>query len=204
MYISIGTRSKPKISAVCAAFAMYPQICFAREDELHFVILPEEKRGEAKGADHVDQVSGVSCNPMTLESTILGAKNRAREAYAHCLDAHGECAFGVGIEAGLFPAEGVQTGYLDTSICAIYNGKEYFVGGSPLFEYPAAVVRRIKAGEEAGLISDFFGDFAKGRSGVIGPLSGGIVNRDEFDRYAVLMALTRVAAAELYAKDENA
>lgn len=204
MYVSIGTRSKPKISAVCAAFAMYPELCFADADQLHFVILPKEKRGEAKGAASTDQVSGVSCNPMTLESTILGAKNRAREAYLHCIQAHGECAFGVGIEAGLFPAEGVQTGYLDTSICAIYNGEEYFIGGSPLFEYPAAVVRRIQAGEEAGLISDFFGDSAKGRQGVIGPLSGGIVNRDEFDRYAVLMALTRVVSAELYAKDEKA
>ena len=133
----------------------------------------------------------------------MGAKNRAREAYLHCMEANGECAYGVGIEAGLFPVEGVKTAYLDTSICAIYNGEEYFIGGSPLFEYPAAVVRRIEQGEEAGLISDFFGDSAKGRQGVIGPLTAGRVNRDEFDRYAVLMALTRVTAAQLYAKDEN-
>jgi len=38
MYISIGSRSKPKISAVCAGFAMYPEICFDKEDALHYFI----------------------------------------------------------------------------------------------------------------------------------------------------------------------
>lgn len=200
MYISIGTRSKPKISAVCTAFSLYPELCFAQGDCLHFAILPENRRGEAKGAVSIDQISGVSCNPMTLESTLLGAKNRAKEAYLHCLALQEECAYGVGIEAGLFPAAGTETGYLDVSICAIYDGREYYIGGSPLFEYPAAVVARIQKGEEAGLIGDFFGTDAKGRPGVIGPLTRGIVNRDEFDRYAVLMALTRVVAKELYEK----
>jgi len=181
---------------------MYPDLCFAQDDRLQFVILPEKKRGDARGAMNIDVISGVSCNPMTLESTLQGAKNRAQEAFNHCKETYGDCAFGVGIEAGLFPVDGVATGYLDTSICAIYDGSIFYIGGSPLFEYPAAVVRRIQSGEEAGLISDFFGDSAKGRPGVIGPLTHGIVNRDDFDRYAVLMALTRVVAADLYAKGE--
>ena len=197
MYVSIGTRSKPKIAAVCTAFSRYPELCFRDGDTLQFVILPANKRGDAQGSS-IDQVSKISCNPLTLEETITGAKNRALEAYRHCETQHGACDYGVGIEAGLFPVQGTMSGYLDTSICAIYDGKDYAIGGSPLFEYPDAVMKRILGGEEPGLIADFFGETAKGRPGVIGPLTEGRVNRDEFDQYAVLMALTRIVAGKLY------
>lgn len=200
MYISIGTRSNPKVSAICSAFSLYPELCFKNDDSLNFVILPKEYRGPEAGTNNIDKVSKVSCNPLTLESTIIGAKNRAKEAYAYCLESYGKCNYGVGIEAGLFPAAEIETGYLDTSICAIYDGTNFGIGGSPLFEYPDAVIKRILNGEEAGLIIDFFGDTAKGRPGVIGPLTNGRVNRDDFERYAVLMALTHIVASELYEK----
>ncbi len=197
MYISIGTRSQPKIAAVCSAFSRYPELCFRDGDTLQFIILPAHKRdlAQTKG---IDQVSKISYNPLTLEETVTGAKNRAYEAFQHCMQQHGSCDYGVGIEAGLFPVPGSESGYMDTSICAIYDGNSYAIGGSPIFEYPMVVTRRILKGEEAGLISDFFGDTAKGRPGVIGPLTDGRVNRDEFDQYAVLMALTRIVSDELY------
>jgi len=199
VFVSIGTRSQPKISAVCSAFSRYPELCFGDSDLLHFVILPQSQRGTAQG-NSIDQVSKVSCNPLTLEETITGAKNRAYEAYQLCAQTHGLCDYGVGIEAGLFPAEGVETGYLDTSICAIYDGSRYAIGGSPLFEYPDAVMKRILSGEEPGLIADFFGETAKGRPGVIGPLTEGRIHRDEFDQYAVMMALTRIVSTKLYSR----
>jgi len=199
MLVSIGTRSQPKISAVCSAFSRYPELCFRDGDLLQFMILPENKRGTAQG-NSIDQVSRVSCNPLTLEDTVTGAKNRAYEAYQVCMEQHGRCSYGVGIEAGLFPVPGVETGYLDTSICAIYDGSRYAIGGSPLFEYPDAVMKRILGGEEAGLIADFFGETAKGRQGVIGPLTEGRICRDEFDQYAVMMALTRIVANTLYSR----
>ena len=199
MYISIGTRSQPKISAICSAFSRYPELCFHESDVLQFVILPANKRGTAQG-NSIDQVSKISCNPLTLEETIAGARNRAYEAYQHCVKQYGVCNYGVGIEAGLFPAQGVETGYLDTSICAIYDGSRYAVGGSPVFEYPDAVMKRILNGEEPGLITDFFGETAKGRAGVIGPLTAGRICRDEFDQYAVMMALTRIVSGGLYAR----
>lgn len=200
MYISIGTRSQPKIAAVCSAFSRYPELCFRDSDRLQFVILPAEKRGESH-VPGIDPVSRISRNPLTLEETVTGAKNRAYEAFQHCMTQYGSCDYGVGIEAGLFPVPGTKTGYLDTSICAIYNGSDYAIGGSPLFEYPEAVTERILNGEEAGLISDFFGNTAKGRPGVIGPLTSGRVNRDEFDHYAVMMALTRIVSDQLYKKN---
>lgn len=199
MYVSIGTRSQPKIAAVCSAFSRYPELCFRDGDILQFVILPADKRGDAQGSS-IDQVSKISCNPLTLDETIKGAKNRAYEAYQHCTEQHGACDYGVGVEAGLFPVRAAASGYLDTSICAIYDGKQYAIGGSPLFEYPDAVMNRILNGEEAGLISDFFGGEAKGRPGVIGPLTDYRVHRDDFDQYAVLMALTRIVSKQLYEK----
>ncbi|MBR5232393.1 MAG: DUF84 family protein [Clostridia bacterium] len=196
MYVAVGTRSLPKISAVCTAFSQYPELCFAREDALHFVILPEKMRSDESSA--ADPVSGVSRNPLTMESTLEGAKNRAKAAYDHCLSAYGSCAYGVGLEAGIFPVFGTQTGYMDVSMCAVFDGENYTVGGSPLFEYPQAVTDRLLKGEEAGLIADFFGDAAKGREGVIAPLTGGRVCRDEFDRYAVVMALSKIVSSRLY------
>ena len=35
---------------------------------------------------------------------------------------HGTCSFGVGIEAGMFSVPEVETKYMDSSICAIYDG----------------------------------------------------------------------------------
>ena len=124
MYISIGTRSQPKIAAVCSAFSQYPELCFRDGDLLQFMILPEKKRGTAADSA-IDSVSKVSCNPLTLDELTTGAKNRAKEAYLLCKEQHGACDYGVGIEGGLFPVDGTETGYLDTSICAIYDGERY-------------------------------------------------------------------------------
>ena len=48
----------------------------------------------------------------------------------------GECTYGVGIEAGMYKVEEVDTKYMDSSICAIYDGKKYYIGTGPSFEYP--------------------------------------------------------------------
>ena len=71
MYVSIGTRSQPKISAVCSAFSRYPELCFRDSDLLQFVIFPADKRGTAQGSS-VDQVSKVSCNLQLYEAYARG------------------------------------------------------------------------------------------------------------------------------------
>jgi inosine/xanthosine triphosphatase len=200
MNISIGTRSLPKIGATCRAFSLYPELWVKKGDNaIKFFILPEQMR-EPEKTEKVDKTSKVSLNPLSLEETIEGAKNRAKEAYDFCTNAEGSCDFGVGLEAGLFPVTSLESGYFDTTMCCIYNGQDYFFGGSPLFEYPNKVIERILAGEEAGLIIDFFGETAKGRPGVIGPLTDGRVMRDEFEMSAVIMALGKVVANGLYLK----
>lgn len=112
----------------------------------------------------------------------------------------GTCNFGVGIEAGMYPVAEVDTKYMDSSICAIYDGKKYYVGFSPSFEYPQNAVDRVLQGEEIGLMHDIFGNTAKGRKGAIGVLTNGRVYRDELEEYAVIMALTKIVSKEIYEK----
>ena len=113
---------------------------------------------------------------------------------------HGTCSFGVGIEAGMFSVPEVETKYMDSSICAIYDGERYYIGFSPSFEYPKTVVERVIKGEELGYMEDVFGNTAKGRRGAIGVLTNGRVYRDELEEYAVIMALTKIVSKEIYAK----
>lgn len=199
MIIAIGTRSNPKIAAICRGFSRYPEL-WTRDESIKYCIIPVAQRGEASGSQK-DNVSKVSCSPLSLEETIIGAKNRAKEAYDFAVVTYSKCTFGVGIEAGVFPVANAETGYFDTSVCCIYNGERFFLGTSPMFEYPQAVMNRILAGEEAGLIIDFFGENAKGREGVIGPLTNFRVYRDDFEEYSVIMALTKIVRNDLYSKE---
>lgn len=94
----------------------------------------------------------------------------------------------------------VSTGYMDTSICAIYDGKNYYIGFSPSFEYPQTVVDRVLKGEELGYMEDIFGSTAKGRKGAIGVLTNGRIYRDELEENAVIMALTKIVSKDVYNK----
>ncbi len=94
----------------------------------------------------------------------------------------------------------VDTKYMDASICAIYDGKTYYIGFSPSFEYPQIVVDRVLNGEELGYMEDIFGNTAKGRKGAIGVLTSGRVYRDELEEYAVIMALTKIVSKDVYSK----
>lgn len=199
MIISIGSRSLPKVAAVSRAFSRYPEL-WINEDSVQFVIIPKEERGTSKGIE-VDKISKISCSPLTLEETLLGAQNRAKEAYNYAQKSLGKCSYGVGVEAGVFPVSGINTGYFDTTVVAIYDGQEFFYGTSPMFEYPKAVIKRIVNGEEAGLIIDFFGETAKGREGVIGPLTNNRVYRDDFEEVGVLMAIAQIIRKDLYTRD---
>lgn len=112
----------------------------------------------------------------------------------------GTCDFGVGIEAGMYPVSEVETEYMDASICAIYDGKRFYIGFSPSFEYPQNAVDRVLQGEEIGYMHDIFGSTAKGRKGAIGVLTSGRIYRDELEEYAVIMALTKIVSKDVYEK----
>lgn len=98
----------------------------------------------------------------------------------------------------MFPVKELQTGYMNTSVCAIYNGKEYSIGLGPSYEAPEVVTKRALDGEEHGHMYDIFGDNAKGRDGMIYRLSKERLHRNDLEEKAVTMALLRFLNTELY------
>jgi inosine/xanthosine triphosphatase len=130
-----------------------------------------------------DVPSGVASQPMTLEETILGAKNRAKAAF-------GDCKYSVGIESGLMPAA-VRTGYLNVCVCAIYDGKEFYVGMSPGFEHKSEVIDLVKSGHEVSTAYQQLNNTKEligyGK-GAISDLTNGAMDRAEYTRLGVMMA----------------
>ena len=83
MLVSIGSRSVPKITAITRAFSRYPERWVGESDKVEYMIMPKEVRLDDKVGQDKDRFSGVSCNPLSMEETIRGAKNRAKNAFEH-------------------------------------------------------------------------------------------------------------------------
>ncbi len=83
MLISIGSRSIPKVTAITRAFSRYPELWLENDEKIEYIVMPKEVRKDEKSGQDKDSFSGVSCNPLSLEETINGAKNRAKNAFEH-------------------------------------------------------------------------------------------------------------------------
>jgi inosine/xanthosine triphosphatase len=177
MKLIVGSKNQKKVEAVKDALNEYPQFATT---EVGFL----------------DVSSGVSEQPTSLEETIEGAKNRAKNAFKHC-------DYGLGLESGIFPVPHTKSGYMDITICAIYDGKNYHIGGSSIFEYPKALVDMVfdkgydvsTAAKEAG-----FTDQPKlgEAEGMIGILTKGYLDRKEYSKQAVITALIHLLNPEHY------
>jgi len=176
MIVLVGSKNKAKVQAVKEAFAQY---------------------FEAVSVKGVAVESGVEAQPKSLGEIVKGAKNRAKKAFES-----EQANYGVGIEAGIFPFSGSKSGYMDTGCCAIFDGKEFYLGCSPLFEYPKKAIEKVL--EEGKEIAEVFDELFKGKDhhkagqGAIGFLSKGKMPRKEFIKHAVTMALIRIVSKELY------
>jgi len=178
MIITVGSLNEVKIESVREVLQLYD---FLRESEV---------RG-------VGVNSGVTEQPKTLEETILGAKNRARDAFVGC-------QYAVGLESGLIPlsldlfcncerGEEVKR-YMEHTVCAIYDGKGFSLGFSPSYEVPQRIVELMMtrgldlstAAREIGLTTK---DYIGREEGVIGVLTEGIVDRKSYTKPAIIMAL---------------
>lgn len=133
--------------------------------------------------------SEVSDQPLGLEETLCGAKNRARAAFAVA-----PCDLSVALESGLVPVPQTRTGYMNLTACAIFDGQDIYVGLGPAFELPAEVTHLVvqegmeldPAVRQAGLTDNNRIGYAQG---LIGILSQGRVTREDYSRPAVSMAL---------------
>lgn len=139
---------------------------------------------------------GVGSGEPIGDKTIEGAIRRANIA----LERSG-AEYGVGVEAGLFHVERLGR-YLDVQYCAIVDASGLTTyGHGPGFEYPPEVTQAALSGHAVGdIMSGMTGIEGIGhKSGSIGYLSAGLINRTSLTELAVLMALIPRIRPELYA-----
>ncbi len=134
-------------------------------------------------------------HPKTITETIRGAKERAEAAFQGS-------DLSVGLESGLLEAPETRTGYLETTVCALYNGDRYSIGMAPSFEWPGEVLRLILSGrdgsqafKEAGLTDHVKLGTAEG---AIHVLTRGAINRTKLNELAITMALAQLQNPEHY------
>jgi inosine/xanthosine triphosphatase len=171
MIVNIGSKNPNKFNAVKEAFLLFEQFqnaCF-----------------ESIAAD-----SEISNQPVGFEETITGAANRSKNAFL-------QCAFSVGLESGLVPIPLTRTGYMNLSVCVIYNGKELYTGISPAFELPDNITKLVIHEklelDEAILKSGLSANPRIGYSeGIIGVLTDGVVTRKDYMLPAVTMAMAQL------------
>lgn len=140
--------------------------------------------------------SEVSDQPMSLDVTITGSINRAKNAFD-------DCKYSIGIEDGLMEVPHSKTGYMNICACTIYDGKKFHTGLSSAFEYPLEVTRMIlnekievnEAVYRVGLTDNpKVGSF----EGAISLLTKGRVSRTAYSKQAVQMALIHLQNPSLY------
>ena len=139
-----------------------------------------------------------SSNQPRGEGTITGSVERAKAAIAK---SHAD--YGVGIEAGLFDIP-VLGRHFDVQYCTIVDsGGNATYGHGPGFEYPPSVTKAALHGEPVGeVMSRLTGVERIGhRSGSIGYLSEGAIDRTSLTEIAVLMALIPRLRRELYVEN---
>lgn len=109
MRIHVGSQNKVKISAVSEAIRDYEFLSDAEVSSL-------------------DVESEVSEQPKSIDETIRGAMNRARNAFQNC-------DYSFGLEDGLMRVPHTKTDYMNVCACAMYDGQNYHIGLSSAFEY---------------------------------------------------------------------
>jgi inosine/xanthosine triphosphatase len=186
----VGSENRGKIQAVENAIKKYPEIF-----------------GSIK-VSGFKAASLVSDQPLSLEETLTGARNRAKAAYEFALtnpdSVSTATCYGVGLESGIFAVPFTKTGYMDTTACVFYDGKEFHQGLSSCFEYPKKMIEKVL--HESKEISDIAVElgFSKASEelrqelGMIGLLTGGVLNRTAYSEQAVVNALIHLKNPELY------
>ncbi len=175
MKIGVGSKNKTKVDAVADALVAYPMF-----------------RGvEIVGVDVKIEQFG---HPKSLEETVAGAVDRAKQAYMNN-------DYGFGIESGLMPVPQTKSGFMEVAVCAIFDGAQIHLGLSSAFEWPKKVIEGIfnkgldgsQAMKEAGLThQDKLGE----NEGFVGLFTKGRTNRTEYNKAAIVMALIHLENPE--------
>lgn len=176
MIIHVGSTNRAKVEAVEEILKEYPHLAQA------------EVRGVA-----VESV--VSAQPLSLDETIRGAMHRGEVAYPGA-------NYGIGLESGLMEVPHTKSGYMDVCACAIYDGTTFHLGLSSGWEFPDPRIMKMML--EDGLdMSEAINAVGLTQSetigmeeGAIGILTKGRIDRKEYTKQALSMALIHLDPLE--------
>ncbi|HWP61174.1 MAG TPA: DUF84 family protein [Candidatus Paceibacterota bacterium] len=177
MKVGVGSKNKTKVGAVTELLREYPLFAGA----------------EVIGMDVQIEQFG---HPKSLEETVAGAVDRARQAYAGN-------QYGFGIEGGLMTVPQTKSGYMEVAVCAIYDGTRVHLGLSPACEWPMEVIDAILNkgldGSQAMKAANLTHHEKLGEhEGFIGIVTKSRMNRTQFNKAAVTMALIHLENPEHY------
>ena len=112
------------------------------QNSIHVASLNKNKINAVKKAFPDYLITGIACDsgvsnqPLDINEITLGAVNRAKSVFQ-------DCEYSVGIEDGLFKVPNTGSGYMNVCCCAIYDGKNTYLGMGPAFEIPIECVKKI-------------------------------------------------------------
>ena len=167
MKINIGSANKIKVDAVKELLLDYPHL---KDAEI----------------SSFEVSSGIADQPKSLEETVQGAMNRAKEVLK-------DSTYGFGIESGLMIVANTKSGFMNVCACAIYDGKEYYLGLSSAWEAPNKVMEHIKEGlnmSQAAFKEGLTNNPKIGSAeGIISILTKGRLTRKTYTQEAIRAAL---------------
>ena len=170
MRVVVGSPNPVKVGEVLDAFSKYFDV------EVSSVIVS----------------SGVKAFPDSEELIYQGAVNGAKKAFSDDFD------YLVGIEGGVVFFEGR---WFDRNYAVVYDGEKMGIGTSSAYEVPAHLVEGIDStlDESKKVIDESLGieDVFK-KQGVIGVLTGGVIDRRGLLADAVVCVLTPFLNQDYY------
>lgn len=180
MIINVGSKNSVKIEAVKEVIKEYPDF--------------KEPIVNGISADSL-----VSSQPKSLDETIKGAINRAKNSFI-------DCKLSFGLESGLMKVPETKTGYMDVTVCAIFDGKTIHLGLSSAFEYPIEVTKKVFDDNidinEAFYVTGLTNNQNLGsQEGAIGYLTKNRILRRDYTKQAIYMALIHLENPDLYKKN---
>jgi len=184
--LMLGTKNEAKICGVHAAFA-----------ELRAALPVADISRPETWTCQVD--SGVSDAPWGFPTTVQGAQNRAQAAYTKLLEAHGAASaeqllMGIGVESGFIEVTPTAFTLYNFDVCALFDGRHYYLGISPGFEYPRRLVHNIFWHRQPFQVARQYMTTAadiEQHAGIVGVLAGGYTDRADMTRMATRLALIR-------------
>jgi inosine/xanthosine triphosphatase len=179
MNISVGSKNVTKVKAVQDTVALYP------------VLFPEPL------VTGMDVEVGLFHHPKNIEETVRGAIERAKKSFVNC-------TYSFGLEGGLFEVPYSKSGYMEIGACAIFDGKNTYLGLSPAFEWPEKVTQLITADladasqafNQLGLTEQV--KLGAQEGGILGLLTGGRLTREDQTKYSIIMALIQLEKPEYF------